>query len=57
MDKLRVWDRFHLGGEYQVCLAREYGVSRQRIGYIVSKRRDYWEKREGLKGRPPKGTV
>ena len=56
LDKVEVCDRA-ARGEYQVCLAREYGVDRRRIWYIISKGRKYWEQRVGLRGRPLKGSV
>ena len=56
MNKLEIWDRIYLG-ETQNALAKEYGVSRQRINFIVSKDRIYWEARVGLKGRPRVGQI
>lgn len=56
MNKVEVCDRA-AAGEYQCCLAREYGVSRQRIWFIIHKGRKYWAARVGVRGRPYKGLV
>lgn len=56
MDKVRVCERVE-AGELQGAIARELGVSRQRIYYVVSHGKAYWEARKGLKGRPPLGII
>ena len=53
MDKIEVCKRYELGWSC-TALGVEFGVSRQRITYIVRKGRQYWIDHKGLKGRPKK---